>query len=511
MIQIVYNKEKNGIELHFPGKPDAAVLAELRVSDFRYHGGGRYWYAKRTPENEAFAQHIAGSTPDASMPEEPQPTETQPDASQPDAAPTPYFPPFDVVNGTSIFRTAAEVSPHREHDGYFADIQAYIRHNHYSVTITDLTNALLPGKKCAYVTVSTNNDAMNVLTVNDIKTYAEAYQRFFVERTVAPGCSLHTGERASIRTFTPFRQIKPIKTPAKWTLAHVWKAILAGQAYMGRVDGKYTDDYAGDAATNCRKGSGVHLPSFAKQLIQEPSGWYVSPDKEQDGIIPLSVNCFSFDCRTVYFDAKCDWPENERRRIARVNELETYNNGLLAQAITIDEGTLQADACYDIQYLEKDQNTKRYEIKSALIQSFRIMEGEYHCCSIISCERHAIVPIDMYVVASFNDRFNTEDTSDARLIILGDMEVYLTGHALAELLAEGRHFSTLSQAKKTAAQVAEDLQAHLTGQRMVMFSPRANYSHSLACLQAEMQRATPSVRAENVLPMRKRLSASHKT
>src|SRR5690606_6225857 len=111
-----------------------------------------------------------------------------------------------------------------------------------------------------------------------------------------------------------FVKIKPIKKPEKWTVAHVWKAILAGQIYKGVKDGYYTDDYAHDAAVNFKTGSRIHLPSLAKKVIENPSGWRVYVDKEENGITQLSFNCHSFDCNTLYFDESCNIQEAQRRK-----------------------------------------------------------------------------------------------------------------------------------------------------------------------------------------------------
>lgn len=54
------NDEKNGIEISFTAKPDAATLEALKSSGFRWHSGRRIWYAKQTAERLALAAQIAG-------------------------------------------------------------------------------------------------------------------------------------------------------------------------------------------------------------------------------------------------------------------------------------------------------------------------------------------------------------------------------------------------------------------------------------------------------------------
>jgi hypothetical protein len=54
------NDEKNGIEISFTAKPDAATLEALKSAGFRWHRERRIWYAKQTAERLALAAQIAG-------------------------------------------------------------------------------------------------------------------------------------------------------------------------------------------------------------------------------------------------------------------------------------------------------------------------------------------------------------------------------------------------------------------------------------------------------------------
>jgi hypothetical protein len=58
LIGIRYNEEKNGIELLFDGKPNAATREQLKSTGFRWHPTGRYWYAKRNAAREGFARDL---------------------------------------------------------------------------------------------------------------------------------------------------------------------------------------------------------------------------------------------------------------------------------------------------------------------------------------------------------------------------------------------------------------------------------------------------------------------
>lgn len=57
-IQVHYNQEKGGIELIFPGKPDAEVLSQLKSNGFRWSRYQKLWWAKDTAERRAFIKDI---------------------------------------------------------------------------------------------------------------------------------------------------------------------------------------------------------------------------------------------------------------------------------------------------------------------------------------------------------------------------------------------------------------------------------------------------------------------
>lgn len=49
-VEIIYNEEKNGIEVKFNTKPDQEVINDLKVNGFRWHRVKKVWYAKQTDE-----------------------------------------------------------------------------------------------------------------------------------------------------------------------------------------------------------------------------------------------------------------------------------------------------------------------------------------------------------------------------------------------------------------------------------------------------------------------------
>ncbi|MEY2411060.1 MAG: hypothetical protein QOF48_3730 [Verrucomicrobiota bacterium] len=87
--------------------------------------------------------------------------------------------------------------------------------------------------------------------------------------------TVYRGERASKRVFTPFWKPAPLKSmPAKWTMAHVKRALLNGQHAQLQCNGVYSDDYAFDSAVNYRKGPIASVVEFVRRLVESPSGWW---------------------------------------------------------------------------------------------------------------------------------------------------------------------------------------------------------------------------------------------
>ena len=182
------------------------------------------------------------------------------------------------------------------------------------LVITDISDALKPGKSCKewafYIHSWENPDnlapvefvemATGCDTLQELAAFLRAGESFLEVR----GLNIATREMKAIRTYSPFAVIKPIKAPEKWTIAHVWKAILSGQISAGSVSGIYTDDYAFDAAYNFQAGDMGRegLLQLAQKLIDSPRGWSVYEAKTQEnGSVVLKIACHTFDFRELVF------------------------------------------------------------------------------------------------------------------------------------------------------------------------------------------------------------------
>jgi len=57
---VAYNEEHNGIEVRFPGKPEATIISALKAARFRWSPRSRVWYAKASDHALDSAARIAG-------------------------------------------------------------------------------------------------------------------------------------------------------------------------------------------------------------------------------------------------------------------------------------------------------------------------------------------------------------------------------------------------------------------------------------------------------------------
>ena len=475
MVSLVFNNELNGIELYFDKKPLQNIIDSLKNAGFRWHKLKKCWYAKQSEKALKIAQSIAGEQVKATVEE------------KTDKA---YFPLYDSVDRSKILQDSnIELDTYNSY--YFADINAYIHFYRDSAVLIDLTDALKAGKTCKRYYIEhkewRNEGIWADLVNNGITTFKDLYNRTITGLNINT-LKVTTTEEKAINTFSPFVEIKPIKKPKKWTIAHVWKAILAGQIYKGVKDGYYTDDYAHDAAVNFQSGSRIHLPSLAKQIIEHPSGWRVYVDKEENGITQLSCNCYSFDCNTLYFDESCNVQESQRRKEQEDKEREVYNNNLLAEVKTITENDVEENSLYTVTYLEMDDNTKKYYKVTELLKGSRLFyEGEAQY-QITDIQKYNIINDRLYMVSDFYNRPYFKD--DNRLINMGNWETICTGRALKELLQEGYNFPIVKESTeyKTFDIALNVLTDFINGNRFWAFGEKTDYRESFNRLMKEINR-----------------------
>lgn len=197
---------------------------------------------------------------------------------------------------------------HTHEDLYFQDVNAFARRFQNSVIIIDLTNAMKTGKTCTRWNLSADpwkmEDArlvmMNYLEMAFpwCSTFAQLIHslRAGTQPEEVDGLNTYTSEQAATRTFSPFAPVKPVKLGDRLNASTIAKAIRAGQITAARTDGRYTDDYAMDAAYDFYRGE-IDLSEFAADIYEQPSGWrfwWKNPEKTE-----IVAACHTFDYKTL--------------------------------------------------------------------------------------------------------------------------------------------------------------------------------------------------------------------
>lgn len=171
--KLIINQEHNGLELYFSEKPDEDVLTALKAASWRYHRVKKCWYARQTPFNAELAHRFS-----------------QGDSMEvPSKSPTTPMPAYDCVDGTSIFESA-DISIWEHHEGYFADIHAFVSVKPQRIIIKDLRNALIPGKECERLTLEPEDVYSSECLFSGLNTFREVYDKFYV-RGELPDCHVY--------------------------------------------------------------------------------------------------------------------------------------------------------------------------------------------------------------------------------------------------------------------------------------------------------------------------------
>lgn len=475
-IKLIVNQECHGLELYFAAKPEESILTQLKDAGWRYHRVKKCWYAKQTDENQQLAEVVSGiAVPDTSQAEEEKP----------------YFPPYASAGGTPIWPTA-DMSCWDHNDGYFQDINAYIHVRPQRITIVDLTNALIPGKECESITFEKKDEYSSLCLYSGCKTMRDLYERFYVKRELPETCRVYTRQRRSMETFTPFKQIKPIRIPKKWTLPHVWKAILAGQVYQGKVDGKYSDDYAYDAAMGYHEGRQLDLPSFAKELIESSSGWRVTATNTDGDKVTLSVDCYSFDMNTLLFQESCNWPEARHRMAEMEYARKDHNAAMERQRLSADEviALTPIETVYEVKLLKMNQNTDRYEVETQQMLRKQLFDDD----RMLLHDVIGVKPLTFSTDSLFNLTCDRILLDDDRVVFSDDHPV-VTGKALHELLEEPLALGGIHEVclrPQTIPAFRKWLEDHRDGFIISIFNPisGSRFSDALEKLEREEARLT---------------------
>lgn len=185
-----------------------------------------------------------------------------------------------------------------------------------SIGVVFLEDAMKRGKRVAEVRISGSWNILDELREKKVSVYQliqEIYRRKEEFQNIAEGLGEYKsqseevlGVSASIswekgvRVFSPFAKFKPFKRePKNWNITNVIKGLMTGQIHDVVIKGKYSDDYAWDAATNYSEGVHVDSMDMAQKLVESRGGWRTSKDSRNK----ISICCHTFDIREAVVDS----------------------------------------------------------------------------------------------------------------------------------------------------------------------------------------------------------------
>lgn len=499
-----FNDEHNGIELAFASRPDRAIIDEMKEHGFRWHNQKKVWFAKRTPEREAYTARLVGQpeqahdTAAAELPVQAKDTGKTKEKKKPNT----FAASYDKIGSAAILADS-NVSLLSHTEAYFEDIQCHFRRTYGGdcVVMTDLSDAGKVGKACQVWRLypAGYNDDVTLKLLNDehIETCRDLYAALKEGRGL-DHVKVSPGEDKAVEVFSPFQEVKPLKSiPERWNKRNFAIAALSGQLFRGEVAYRYTNDYAMDAAYNFGEGAGINMPVFARDVVEDWGSLTSvhSNDPGKDGVAVLSYSEHSNSSKTIWFDVNCDIAEGKRRAEERQAGLERYNKMMESSCIQLSAEQIDPKKIYVLRQLDKDTNTHKYGVKERNVTGsylhYCIEEGYIH--DVLSAAPMDIQPDRIYTVSDFFHRPSGELLSDERVIQCGNYKSIVFGKALMELVAEQvplhyiaeeqrEHGPTFEKAKAT-------LQRFVDGKSRFFVDNATDYKQSMARLESEHSRA----------------------
>ena len=506
------NDEHKGLELSFSEKPSRDLLDKVKEQGFRWHNAKKVWFAKETPERVKFALDIGAEasfdSADIQKVEQRAPAKRN-ESKAVDKLPNTFAAHYDAIGDAKILK-ASEVRLLDEQAAYLEDIKCYYRRPYSgdSITLTDLQHAGRVGKTCKSWTIYPVSYGDNVLLqlVNEekIQTCKDLFEAITSGREFET-VRVREREEKAVDVFSPFEEMKPLKElPSKWTKRNFAQAVLSGQIFRGEVAYRYTDDYAMDAAYNFSEGVPLHMPSFAKCVLEDWSSLTSvrthSGEPCRDGSYSISYSEYSNSGKTLWFDVNCDIAEGKRRAEERQAGLERYNRMMEASCITVTSDQIDPNKLYVLQQLEQNGNTGKYGSKTENVPGHllrgRLEEGYVH--DVLSVKELKIQPDRIYEVSNFFHRPGQELLSDERVIDCGNWKCIVTGLALQELITEQKYMPHISpdahEYGPTFREAEARLQQFAKGSVSYLVGNATNYADSLSRPRSEHERCCAETR-----------------
>jgi len=475
MCQMVLNNDKNGVELYFESKPATNIIADLKEFGFRWHTAKKCWFAKQNQRTMSKANELAEN-------------KTAEIVGKEDKIEEDYCLPCNL----NICKSSEESILNNHKSSYFKEEKMYAHVYADSIVVIDLTNAMKTGKTCTYYALRDNirGDFIINLYNKGIKTFADLFAAIKNGELTE---FMSTSEQKSSSTFSPFVKVPPIKTPEKWTKAHIWKAILSGQIWEGTTSYHYTDDYAYDAAYNYGQGCRVDLIKLAIEIIEDNCKGYSIHvgETDNDGNIYIGFSTYSYDYKTLVYNENFNHEKKVKARQEKADELKRYNEEMRNKVIRLDPNDFFDNKVYSCKWIEQDGNTGKYEVKSKLMFGSSLFwsddEDRQQTKDFIFVELYNIIPDKFYTITDFFNRATNESVyEDKRILKTGNWEHICTGLSLTEMLDEGKKFDTIQENNISFEQLRKQLTAHANGTSFwIGCKDETNYTQELYKLNVE--------------------------
>lgn len=199
------------------------------------------------------------------------------------------------------------------HHQSMADAEASLRVHfsaapHATVSLTDLSLAMLPGKACVRYSVEPLDtrrlphdivfhygSAGALFAALQALPWTEGAYGYDAQPLSAGGqhYEVRRSDLESKRVFSPLHldRLKPlVAAPQRWTVPHALRALANGQYEDLRCTGRYSDDYAFDAAVDFRRGEIQSPLTLVQRIFESPRGWRCYEHNDR-----VSLNCHHFD------------------------------------------------------------------------------------------------------------------------------------------------------------------------------------------------------------------------
>lgn len=173
---------------------------------------------------------------------------------------------------------------------YIQDVNASIVSYAGLVAITDLDNAMKAGKTCKEWRIYFNKDR-NMLGYWSLDNFLNGYPLSEFITNLKNGfqyrqeildmydITIHEEHLKATQVASPFAKVNKVKLEGKINRIKIAKAIMTGQIKDIICKGRYTDDYAFDAAENFNIGRKASLYEMAQRLLESDyASVYMSND-----------------------------------------------------------------------------------------------------------------------------------------------------------------------------------------------------------------------------------------